>query len=242
MTSSPTPPSRSAEIKVLSAVALRAAMVELVGVFERDTGASVSIDFDFNPAVARRVESGEIFDVAVTNPHLIDRLDALGLVDNATRAAFGRSPLGLAAHKDRNLSDISSVAGFRETLLAAKSIGYAPEGTSGKRLLSILEQLDLVDAIAGKLRPMAGGYAGHAVAAGEVEYGIVPVSTILAAAPDAVLVGTLPAGLDIQIDFAAALSQVTRNRAVATTFLRFLISEQIGALIASKGIERMGAS
>lgn len=236
-------PRRSdAELHVLCAVALRPALVEIVRMFERETEAAVSIEYDFNPAVARRIEHGERFEVAVTNPHLIEKLAGLGLVDKATCSSVGRSPLGLAAHRERGSIDISSVAAFKRALLEARTIGYTPEGTSGRLLTSILERIGIASAIAQKLRPVAGGYAGEAVAKGEVEFAIVPITTILAAAPDAALVGTLPAELGINIDFTAAISPLVNNRSLAAHFVELLRSPRIDSLLRSRGVARVPAA
>lgn len=239
MTSSPALNPGPARLEVLCAVALRTAMNQLVRMYENEMLTTVSIDFDFNPAVARRIEHGESFDVAVTNPHLLNELARQGHIDPTTRVTIGRSPLGLAAHREHGPVDVSSLVALEHTLRAARTIGYAPEGTSGKRLLAILDRMGLVDAVRDKLRPMPGGYAGLAVAAREVEVGIVPVSTILAAAPDAVLAGTLPAELDIQIEFEAALASTPRDADLARSFLHALAAPRIDALLSANGIERI---
>lgn len=227
------------DLRVLSAVALRSAMIELVAAFQADSGSKLSIDFDFNPAIAGRIEAGEAFDVAVINPHLIDKLGTLGLIDMSTKVSFGRSPLGLAIRRGSLAVDVSSVAALRRTLLDAKSIGYAPDGTSGKRVLRLLERMSITDAVRHKLKPMSAGNAGHAVGAGEVEVGIVPISTIIAAAPAAVVAGLLPAELDIQIEFAAAINSAIDRCGAAEKLLQFLAAPRIDALIATKGIERI---
>lgn len=241
MTSSAHPRGSSAGLNVLSAVALKAAMTELVGMFEKEAEATVHIDFDFNPAVARRIEHDERFDVAVTNPHLVDRLLAHGVLDGATRVPVGSSPLGLAVHRAHRPVDLSTVGAFVDAILAVQTIGYAPEGTSGQRLISILQRLGLSKVIGPKLRRMPGGHAGYAVAAGEVECSIVPISTILSAAPDAVLAGTLPPELDIDIAFDAAIALQAAQNALAAAFLQFLTAPRHDELIRGKGIMRCRA-
>jgi molybdate transport system substrate-binding protein len=241
MTSSAHSRSGSAGLNVLSAVALKAAMTELVGIFEKEAEATVKIDFDFNPAVARRIECDERFDIAVTNPHLIDRLVEHGLLDSATRVTIGSSPLGLAVHRRHAGIDVSNVAAFKNAMMSAATIGYAPEGTSGRRLISILRGLGLADVVRSKLRPMLGGHAGYAVAAGEVECSIVPISTILVAAPDTVLAGVLPAELDIDIIFEAAIAPQALANPLATRLSSLLMAPRVDDLIRAKGITRLRA-
>ena len=239
MTSSAHSRSSSAGLNVLSAVALKAAMTELVGMFEAEAAATVNIDFDFNPAVARRIECDERFDVVVTNPHLIDRLVAQGLLDSKTRVTLGSSPLGLAVHRSNAGIDVSSVTAFKAAMMSAETIGYAPDGTSGRRLISILRDLGLADVIRSKLRPLPGGHAGYAVAAGEVECSIVPISTIMVAAPDAVLAGVLPAELDIEIVLEAAIAPQAVANPLATGLSSLLMASRVDDLIRAKGITRL---
>lgn len=226
------------EGKVLCAAALQPAMVELLDLFKAETGTEMAIGCDFNPAIARRIENGETFDVTVINPHLIDRLIGLGLVDPDSKRAFGQSPLGLGARQEHRQVDVSTVAGFARALGEAKSIGYGAEGTSGGRLFAILDRMQVMEAVRGKLVPMPAGHAGFAVATGEIEFCLAPISTILAAAPETVVAGTLPAEFDIQIEFAAAVSLKARNRSVASAFAAFLTTPRIETLIKAKGIER----
>ena len=49
---------QAAEIKVLSGNGARAAVSELAAQFERASGHKVSIHFEVNPAVKRRIEAG----------------------------------------------------------------------------------------------------------------------------------------------------------------------------------------
>ena len=221
------------ECHVLCAAALRHAMVELVQVFEAETGATLSISFDANPAIAQRIANGEAFDITVINPHLID--DLVGLVDPSTKVAFGQSPLGLGARRGHRNIDASTVSAFESILLGAQSIGYGSEGTSGKRLLAILHRMHLTDKVRHKLVPLPAGYAGQAVAAGEVELCIVPISTIIAASPEAVVAATLPSELDIQIEFAAAVSETAGKRTLSAAFVAFLVAPRINSLITAKG-------
>lgn len=89
-------PVQAAELTVLSGNGAKAAVTELAARFERATGHTVSIHFEVNPAVRKRIEGGEAFDVAVLNPPVLDALIAQGKVAGSTRAVFGRSGIGMA--------------------------------------------------------------------------------------------------------------------------------------------------
>lgn len=228
-------------VRVLSAVAVQAALKELTAMFEAEIGGKVALAFDTNPAVARRIENGAAFDVAILNPHLIDDLTRLRLVDVTTRLKFGTSPIGVGVRAGGRAVDVSSEAAFVRLLLEVKSIGYSSEGTSGKRFLEAVDRLHILEAVRTKLIPLAGGALGTAVAAGEVEISIAPISTILAAAPATEVAGVLPRGLASQIDLELVIATSLLDRDRAQAFIDFLTRPSIDAFVAAKGIERIAA-
>jgi molybdate transport system substrate-binding protein len=230
----------SMPLRVLCAVALQPAMPDLATAFAVRCGHEVKVSYDFNPAVAHRIEQGEGFDVAITNPHLLDRLGASGHIDPCSVVSFGRSRLGIGMRRGHPELDLTCPEAVCGTLSAVESIGYGADGTSGCVFRELLQQLGMINALAGKLHAMSGGDAGRAVARGEVEICVVPVSTILAAAPEAVLAGTFPGDLDRCIDFATGLAANRRIHAAATVFLAYLSEAAHDAALARKGIVRIG--
>lgn len=226
------------EVHVLSAVALQVILQELAAKFEADTGTTVSLAFDTNPMIARRIEKREPFDVALINPHLMDGLKSRDLIIPPTKVNFGRSPMGIGVRAGHPPLDVSPISAFVHLLLTAQSIGYSSDGTSGRRFLEILGHLGIAEAVRTKLKPLEGGIAGHAVAAGQVELCIAPITTIMAAAPGVIVAGTLPVELDNQIEFAAAVGACVRDRPAADAFITFLTSPSLDAHLAAKGLER----
>jgi molybdate transport system substrate-binding protein len=62
----------------ISAVAVHAEIEELLPRFRRQHGIEVDVNYDVNPAVAKRVLDGEDFDVGLTNPWYVDEMVSLG--------------------------------------------------------------------------------------------------------------------------------------------------------------------
>lgn len=232
---------RDANVRVMCAIAVRAAMTELASMFELETSGRLHLVYDTNPAIARRIENGEPFDMTIINPHLIDELVSAGLVDPTSRLSFGRSPMGIAIRANAPPSDVSTPAAFTKIMLDAKSIGYSFDGTSGKRFLQLLERLDILTSVRSKLKQLAGGTAGTAVTAGEVEIAITPITTIIAAGPDITIAGILQFDAETEIDFDIAFGSLVQNRATAEAFMQFLRSPSIDGLIAAKGLQRIAA-
>ncbi len=141
---------------VLCAVALRPVLPAITAASSRKAGSrSLSCSIS-NPTIARRIKSGEAFDIAITNPHLLETLSDLGHVGGGSIRSFGASPLGIGIRRDKAAGDLSNPVALRRLLLSVQSIGYGADGTSGYLFREMLVQLDLIDVIADKLRPMAG--------------------------------------------------------------------------------------
>ncbi len=232
------PTGAAVPLVVLCAVALQPVLPEIAVDFTAESGQQVALTFDFNPAIARRVESGEPFDVAITNPHLLESLSDLGHVGGGSIRSFGSSPLGIGVRRCKTPADLSTPAALRRLLLSVQSIGYGAEGTSGRLFREMLVQLELPDVIAHKLRPMAGGDAGHAVARGDVEICVVPVTTILAASPATTLAGTFSGDLDCSISFASGQARNVTPHPSAEAFQNYLSREAHDAFLAARGVMR----
>ena len=70
------------------------------------------------------------------------------------------------------------------------------------------------------------------------ELAVVPVSSILAAAPGVMLVGQFPAELQSYIDFAIGISAEATDAEAARRLSEYLTSTAVDDLLAAKGVER----
>ena len=129
-------------IELFSAIAVREAIQELVPEFERATGHAVAVKFAVNPEVAKQISQGVSFDVVLVNPHYIDDLITHGKVRSDGRQAsshgFGRIAMGVGIKAGSPKIDVSTTAAFKRSLLAAKSVGYTSEGSSGRSFIALL--------------------------------------------------------------------------------------------------------
>ena len=100
---------------------------------------------------------------------------------------LARTPIGLAVRAGAPKPDISTVEAFKNTLLHAKSITY-PSSTTGIYMATkLFPQLGIASAVI----PKSSNAGVAAVARGEVEIAIQPVSELLHV-PGTDFVGTLP--------------------------------------------------
>lgn len=226
------------EIRLFGAIAVRPALLPLISRFEAATGIRVVPTWDLNPNLRTRIEAGEPFDLVVTNPNHIRDLTGLGRIRAGSEVAFGRIPMGIAAPAGSRPLDIGSVDAFKQALKSASSIAYASDGTSGGYFSALLERLGIAEDVKPKLIPVTGGQTAPAVGRGEAQLGVVPVTSILAAAPKVMLAGTFPAELQSYIDFAVGIGADAADAESAGELSDFLASAAVDDLLAATGVER----
>ncbi|MDR6669461.1 substrate-binding domain-containing protein [Rhizobium sp. 1399] len=226
------------QVRLFGAVAVRPAVLAVISRFETISGCKVAVRWELNPTVRKQIEAGEPFDLVITNPDLIEELTALGKVKARSQAAFGRIAMGVAAKEGSPPLDIGSVEAFKHALKNARSIAYACDGTSGGYFSGLLDRLGIAEEVKPKLVPVAGGQTAAAVGRGEAELGVVPVTSILAAALEVMLVGKFPAELQSYIDFSIGISANSTSADAARQLSAFLMSAAIDDILAAKGVER----
>ncbi|MDC9808027.1 substrate-binding domain-containing protein [Rhizobium binxianense] len=226
------------EIRLFGAIAVRPAVLALLPRFETATGLTVAVKWEVNPIVKKQIEAGEAFDLVIINPPMVRDLTALGKVMGGSDVAFGRIGMGVAPKAGGRPLDIGSVEAFADALKSAASIAYASDGTSGGYFLGLLDRLGIADEVKPKLVAIAGGQTALAVGRGEAELAVVPVTSILAAAPEVVLVGRFPAELQSYIDFAIGISVDSRDAKAAKRLSEFLASPAVDDILKVKGVER----
>jgi molybdate transport system substrate-binding protein len=236
---------QAAEIKVLSAGALRSLLQGLAPDFEKNSGNRLRLDFATAGGVDERIASGEAIDVAGLTRPRIEKLESDGKIAKDSIALIGRAQIGLAVKKGAPRPDISSVDALRRALLAAQSIGYtdpASGGTSGIHMAKVFEQLGIAGEIRSKLRPIAGT-AGHppsvggAVALGVAEIGLQPISELIGI-PDIDIVGPIPPELQSpDLVYFAGIPTASTQPAAAKAFIEFLTGFEAAPVIKSKGLD-----
>lgn len=222
----------------LCAVAVHAEIEELMPQFSSEYGIEVNVSYDVNPNVAQRVLNGANFDVGLTNPWYVEKMIALGCVLPDIHVPFGRVPLTIGAAGPEPQASISSCEGVRELLLKADSIAFTSIGTSGKTFLKAIELMDLQEQLHDRLRPMGAGEPPLAVAKGQVQYAIAPLSRIIAA-PGIAPIATFPpeVGLDIRM---AMFVHRNSSRETALQLIQFLSAPKMDAYLRSRGVYRYG--
>jgi len=235
-------PGAAADLKILTAGAFKQVVLALVPDFERRTGHHVTVDNDTAGGLAKRIEGGEAFDVAVITPRAIDALIAGGKMAPGSRIALATVGIGVVVKDGAPRPDISTVEAFKNALLAARSVAYidpASGGSSGIYLDRLFERIGIADRIRAKAKLKRGGYVADLIAGGEAELGIHQISEIVPVR-GVTLVGPLPKEIQNITTYAGGLSSGSKTPAQARQLLDALHDAKAAEVLKSKGMEPAG--
>ena len=214
-----------AEIKVMSAGAVKSVVSALGAEFERDTGNKLNFNFGTAGSLRERIKDGETADIVVLSESAIAELAKLGLVVADSVVDVGRTVTGVVIREGGPVPDISTPEAFKRAFLNARSVAYTDPkagGSGGIMFAALLEKLGIADEINKKA---VLGKSGHdvttSIAEGRAEIGTTFISEVLPV-KGARVVGPLPGDLHIANTYTAAIHAQAVARAGAEFFLRKL--------------------
>ena len=230
----------AAEIKLLTAGAMRAVVVAVLADFEKQTGHKVSLDNDTAGGLSKRIDGGEAFDVAIITPAVVDDLAKKGRIVAGSRIDLAKVGMGVAVKEGAAVPDIGTVDAFKRTLLAAKSVAYIDPkagGSSGIYFDKLLDRLGIADQVRPKAKLKAGGYVAELVASGEAEIAIHQISEIVPV-KGVTLAGPLPAEIQNSTIYAGGIGAAAKDDAAAKALVAFLAGPAIDPILKSKGMQK----
>ena len=228
------------DLVVLSAAAVRPALVQLPAMVEKSTGHRVSVSFGNAAAISKKVADGERVDLVILPPQQLKALVSHGHLSADGRADLGVVRLGLAVHAGSTTPPAGTQNEFRQAMLAASSFAMpdpADGSTSSQHMVKVLAQLGITDAMSPKIRHFADGtLALHAVARGEIALTVAPMTSIRVV-PGVALAGPLPEALQSSTVYTAALSRKSAASEPAKALLAMLTSPAFAVVLRDKGID-----
>ena len=212
----------AAEIKVMSAGAVKPMVLALGEEFARETGHKVEFAFGTVGAMRKRFESGEAADLVVLSVSAIEGMEKSGAFVPGSRIDLGRVVTGVVIREGAPVPDISTVEAFKQALLNARSVAYTDPnagGSSGTFFVGLVERLGIAEAIGKKAVLRRGGHdVATAVANGEAEIGTTFISEILPV-KGAKVAGLLPKEIANVNTYTAAISAKSASREAAAALI-----------------------
>jgi molybdate transport system substrate-binding protein len=226
----------AAEIVVLSTIASKEALIELIPIFERTSGHKVNITYGAGSEMGNRIRAGATGDLLIAPEEFTDPLIKDGKIVAGSRVEFARSGSGVAVRAGAPKPDISSSEKFRDALLAARTVSFS-QGASGLLFMSALDSLGIAEQIKAKaVMPQPGELVGAVVARGAAEIGVQQFSELLPVT-GIDIVGPLPGNLQRMIVYGVSVLPGTTQPEAAKAFVNFLRSETAAPIIKKKGME-----
>ena len=117
----------------ISSMATREVLGELAAAFERRSGRVVAFESVGGVDAAKRVGSGEPYDVVVLASDAIDKLLGAGRIVAGSKVDLARSGVAVAVRSGAPRPEIGSEEAVRRAVLSARSVGCST-GPSGVAL------------------------------------------------------------------------------------------------------------
>ena len=228
---------QSADIKIILAGGLGPVVSAVKPAFEKETGHKLDITFVSGPVVKREIEGGRAFDVAISQPEIIDEMIQAGKIVADSRTDIARAGIGLSVKAGAAKPDISSADAFKRTLMNATSIAHSKEGASGAYFMKLIDRLQLTAALGPKLigAPAGAGGLVSPVLKGEAEMVIGTASAIMEPGID--FVALIPDDLQNWSVFSAGLSAAAADPKAAKEFVAYLKSAKSLPSIKEKAMQ-----
>lgn len=233
---------RAAEVKILCASGMREIVSELQPRLGQVVGEQVSISFGEAGDLRKRIQGGEIADIAILPRIVLDQVAADGNAVARTIIDISQSSIGIGVRKDGPKPDISSAEKFKQVLLAANAIVVgdpASGGVAAVHVADVFRRLGIMDQLAPKLKLTRDQRNATFVAKGEADIAV-QLSNEIRMVPGIEFI-PFPTEFGRTFVFSAAIGTNAKDANAARTILQFLAGPETAAVVAASGMDKAAA-
>jgi molybdate transport system substrate-binding protein len=233
-------PSAAADLKVISAGAVRGLIGQIIDDYSARTGQKFDFTIGTTGQLRNIIASGQHADLIICSAPLMGELEKVGKFVPGSRTDLGRVGIGVAIKDGAAVPDVSTPEALKAALVAARSIAFtnpAEGGTSGIYFAGLAERLGIGDAVKAKSVLTKGGReAAIEVVEGRAEIAIVFISEAVVI-KGVRLAGPLPPPLQDYSVYAAAIPASSTDPAAARAFVAALASPAMAERWQRNGFE-----
>ncbi|HLI21105.1 MAG TPA: substrate-binding domain-containing protein [Stellaceae bacterium] len=227
-----------AELTLIAPGGIRAALEQLLPMFEQRTGNKVAPTFASGGQTKQRTAEGELFDVPVIQPPY-DNVIASGNVIARSETPLATVAVVAAVKTGTPKPDISNAEALKRALLAAPSIScpsIARGAACGVSFAATLEKLGIKDSVMPKVVAAQSGWeSAKMVGRGEVALAITFASEN-DPNPAVEMLGALPREVSTPTGFVAFVHTRSKAPEAAAALVQFLGSAEAAKVFTASGM------
>jgi molybdate transport system substrate-binding protein len=229
----------AADVKVLSAGAVEPGLQRAAEQFKRASGNEIKMQFNTAPQLAKRMAEGEVADILIAPPAVLDEQAKNGKISMQGRLTLGRVGAGVVVRSDAPSPEIATTEALKRAMLGADSIVYNT-ASSGLYLEKLFERIGIAEQIKAKTTryPTGEDVMDHIIKGRGNELGLGAITEIKLFEPKGLkLVGPLPPDIQNYTSYGAALINNAPSADAAKAFLTYLATSEAKQIFAAAGIE-----
>jgi molybdate transport system substrate-binding protein len=224
-----------AQIRVISSMATRRLLGEMIAQFEKTSPHRVALESVGGLDAAKRVRAGEPLDVVVLAREVIDDLIGAARIVQGSRVDVAVSAIGVAVRSGTPHPDISSADGVRAAVLAARRIGYST-GPSGQYLAKLFASWDPDGRLKDRITVAPVGVpVGSLVGRGDIDLAFQQLSELGGDGID--VVGQLPPDIQMMTTFSGGVARASAQPEAARALLAFMASPAVAPIKREHGMD-----
>lgn len=222
-------------VSIISSMATRRILATLVEQWKRETGIDVTLISIGGVDAAKRIRTGEVFDIAVLADDAARMLAAEGFVEAEGVAAFARSPAAVAVKQGAGGPAKLDPANIRELVASSRKIGVST-GPSGKAVRALLQRWGFAEPACQIVEAPAGVPVATLLARGSADVGFQQLSELLGE-PGIDILGPVPDDVLPVTVFAMGICRSAANVRDAKALMQFLTTAATAATKRDQGME-----
>ena len=214
-------------LNILSGGAAQGLVASLAPKFKALTGLDIEGEFGAVGAMADKLRNGAAADIVVLTAAMIADLARENLIIRTSTSDIGLVETAIAVRVGDPIVSVGNAAALRDALLAADAI-FVPDtkaSTAGIHVAKVLQQLDIADQVAARLKIFPNGATAmrHLAETDAARPLGCTQSTEIISTAGVTLSGSLPPGCELSTMYTAAVTTGAASEKQARSLIDLLI-------------------